>query len=158
MAGRKRSDLDDTLPQWDPSEAATTLPEGTPAPDRKTLFEDDRPTELFDGDLKASLHTSREQLIRGSTIADMIENAAHQLSRPLAQLVARAKADLPSARIDDKASLRLRHEFEFDRRIGYQLRLELFGARGQCVEVQAEVDHDGHEVRRGSMMSKLLQI
>ena len=157
MASRKASEHDESLPRWGDGADATTLPGAAPARGGR-LIDDDRPTELFRSASKASLHTSREQRIVGTTIAEMIKRASHQLSRPLAQLVARASADLPEASIDERASLLLHHDFEFDRRVGYRLRLELFAPDGRRVVVSAEVDHDGREIRRGSMMSQLIQI
>lgn len=159
MPKRGDREHDESLPRWGDAEDATTLP-GRAAPPARggRLIEDDRPTELFRNASKASLHTSREQVIIGSTIGEMMRNPSHKLSRPLCQLVAQAKADLPNAEIDPRSSLVLRHEFEFDRRVGYQLSLKLFGVDEGCVEVSAEVDHDGRKIRRGSMMSKLIQI
>lgn len=158
MSSKKRDTFEESLPHWGDANDATTLPGAAPRPAPGRLIDDDRPTELFRNRSKASLHTSREQRITGSTISEMLDNSAHQLSRPLAQLLAKAKANLPSAKIDDRASLLLHHDFEFDRRVGYRLRLELFAPDDRCVVVSAEVDHDGREIRRGSMMSKLIQI
>ncbi len=124
----------------------------------KRLIDDDRPTELFEPVVKDGLHESREQLIIGMTIAEMIRNSAHKLSAPLAQLVRQAKIDLPNAEVGPMASLKLQHDFEFDRRVGYRLTLKLFDANKQCVQVFAEVDQDGRRIRQGSMMSKLLHI
>lgn len=156
----KRTDSDPSLPRW--GDAAETLKPARRDPvlsgRPKRLMDDDRPTELFEPAEKRSLATSREQLIVGSTIGEMIKNAAHKLSRPLAQLVQQAKADLPQAEVDGRASLVLHHEFEFDRRVGYRLQLKLFDSTGGCVEVSAEVDHDGRKIRQGSMVSKLIQI
>lgn len=156
----KRNDTDPSLPRWGD---ATDLPKPTRKDPMlsgrpKRLMDDDRPTELFEPAQMSSLATSREQIIVGSTISEMIRNAAHKLSRPLAQLVAQAKADLPSAVVDARASLVLHHDFEFDRRVGYRLQLKLLDAQDRCVEVSAEVDHDGRKIRQGSMVSKLIQI
>lgn len=158
MGGRGDDTFEESLPHWGEAEDSTTLPGQAPKAKPKRLLDDDRPTEIFRNKTKASLHTTRTQVIRGSTISEMIRNASHQLSRPLSELAARAKADLPTAQIDDRAQLVLHHDFEFDRRVGYRLKLELYDPSGRCVEVLAEVDHDGRKIRRGSMMSKLLQI
>lgn len=158
MPRRRGPSDDDSLPRWTEAEDATTLPGEAPKLPSRRLIDDDRPTELYHKKSKASLHTSREQTIRGRTISEMIRNGSHQLSRPLAELVSRAKVDLPTARIDERANLVLHHDFEFDRRVGYRLRLELFDPSDRCVEVLAEVDHDGRKIRRGSMMAKLLDI
>lgn len=120
-------------------------------------MEDDRPTEIYDAAAR-ELHTSREQLIIGSTIGDMMRNEAHKLSPALQKLMEKARVDLAGARIDPRATLLLRHEFEFDRRIGYQLKLKLFDDGGRCVEVTADVDQDGRAIRRGSLISKLITI
>ena len=148
-------------PARDPrtDDADSTLPTQRPlaaAPAR--LIDDDRPTQIFQPAAKRSLHTSREQLITGSTILEMIRNPSHALSRALEQLVARAQSDLPTAEVDPKATLLLCHDFEFEQRVGYRLRLKLFAPDNQCVEVNAEVDADGRAIRRGSMMSKLITI
>jgi hypothetical protein len=151
---------DDSLLPWG-DEADSTLPTQRPAaaPRSGRLMDDDRPTEIFQPAVKQeSLHTTREQLITGSTILEMIRNPSHQLSRPLEELVARAQSDLPTAEVDPKATLLLRHDFEFERRVGYRLRLKLFAPDNRCVEVNAEVDADGRAIRRGSMMSKLITI
>ncbi len=121
-------------------------------------FEDNRPTEFFDLKKKKQLTTSRDQVIRGSTIKEMVDSRTHHLSRPIAQLLSRAKTDLDGARIDPQASLHLRHDFEFDTRVGYHLSLTLFNSAGRCVEVTAEVDPDGKKIRRESMMARLLPI
>lgn len=122
------------------------------------LGEDDRPTEIHDPAAHASVHTTRDQLITGSTIAEMMGNMEHKLSAPLAELYRRAQRDLPGAKIDPRATLKLKHEFEFDRRTGYQLLLKLFDGNDRCVEVTARVDQDGRKIRRGSLISKLIEI
>jgi hypothetical protein len=125
----------------------------------KDPYEDDRPTELYERvePLKELAH-SRKQVIAGSTIREMMKNREHRLSDALSKLFRRAKKDLPEAEIDQRASLSLRHDFEFDRRVGYFLQLKVFDAEGNCVEVVAEVDQDGKAIRRGSMVSKLINI
>ncbi len=136
---------------------ADTRPLIHAAPMRQQL-DDDRPTEIHETVAKPDLITSREQLITGLTIGEMIRNPKHQLSRALAKLLDRARADLPGAKIDKRTSLLLRHEFEFDRRTGYRLKLKLFDEDDQCVEVTAELDQDGKAIRRGSLISKLITI
>jgi hypothetical protein len=139
-----------------PHTEETTLPL---APKFKAPFDDDRPTELYERrEPIQDLAHSRQQLITGSTIREMMKNKGHLLSEPLAKLFRRAKRDLPQAEIDQRASLMLRHDFEFDRRVGYSLQLKVFDAKGACVEVVAEVDQDGRAIRRGSMVSKLIEI
>ena len=124
----------------------------------RAVLDDDRPTEIHDVERKRELHSSREQLITGRTIAEMMNNSEHSLSDALSKLYTRARSDLPAAQIDARSSLMLRHEFEFDRRVGYFLTLKLFDKAEKCVEVNAEVDQDGRAIRRGSMDSKLIQI
>ena len=124
----------------------------------KAALDDDRPTEIHEVIAQQEVMTSREQLITGFTIGEMIKNPKHALSGALAKLVDQARTDLPGAKIDAKSSLLLRHEFEFDRRVGYRLKLKLFDRTNQCVEVQADVDQDGKAIRRGSLISKLFTI
>lgn len=188
MAGRRRAETPGTQPlrgdtetdaptgpnavTWS-DEDAVTLPQARARPrprhdpDPTTrgpkirprgILDDNRPTEIFEPAAKRSLHASREQLIRGSTISEMMRNPGHSLARPLSTLFARAKADLPTAVVDERAVLHLHHDFEFDQRVGYRLRLELFDPENQQVEVSAEVDADGKAIRRGSMMSRLISI
>lgn len=127
-----------------------------PAARPQMLIDDDRPTEIHDPKAMLGVHTVREQLIRGRTIGEMMRNPEHNLSRALEVLFARASADLRGAEIDARAELSLRHEFEFDLRVGYQLRLKVFDAQGRCVEVSAELDQDGRDVRRGSVMARFV--
>ena len=158
MGRRDDSDTDiDSLVPWGDEDVTTTLSDGIPA-HRRHFMGDDRPTEIYDPEAKAELHASREQVMVGLTIRDVIRQTGHHLSRPLEELVARARASLDGANIDARASLAIQHEFEFDRRVGYQLRLRLFDESGRCVEVRAEIDHDGREIRRGSLMSQVIDI
>jgi hypothetical protein len=124
----------------------------------KIPFEDDRPTEIHQRERKVSLAHSRQQLIVGSTIREMMSNRGHRLSDALNKLVTCAQKDLPRAVVDSRATLMLHHDFEFDRRVGYRLKLKLFDEDDGCVEVVAEVDQDGKAIRRGSMVSKLINI
>jgi hypothetical protein len=124
----------------------------------KSSMEDDRPTEIHETLSTPDLITSREQIITGFTIGEMIKNSKHKLSRVLAQLVDKARADLKGAKVDARSSLLLRHDFEFDRRTGYRLKLKLFASNDRCVEVTADVDQDGRAIRRGSLISKLIDI
>ena len=137
-------------------DTADTRPLAEPTP--RASMDDDRPTEIHETIRTPDLITSREQLITGLTIGEMIKNSKHKLSRPLAQLVDRARTDLPGAKVDARSSLLLRHDFEFDKRTGYRLRLKLFDPRDRCVEVTADVDQDGKAIRRGSLISKLISI
>ena len=137
-------------------DAADTRPVIKAAP--RAAMDDDRPTEIYEVQASADVMTTREQLITGATIAEMIKNQKHQLSQVLAKLLDRARTDLPGAKVDKRTSLLLRHDFEFDRRTGYRLRLKLFDAKDQCIEVTAEVDQDGRAIRRGSLISKLISI
>jgi hypothetical protein len=123
----------------------------------KNPFEDDRPTEIHQRGRKVSLAHSRQQLITGSTIREMMNNKSH-LSEALIKLVSCARKDLPEAEVDSRARLTLRHDFEFDRRVGYLLTLKLYDEEERCVEVVAELDQDGKAIRRGSMVSKLITI
>lgn len=124
----------------------------------RAAYDDDRPTEIraLEGD-DAGLQTSREQLIAGSTINDMMRGE-HKLAQVLGVLLMRARQDLPGAEIDARATLKLHHEFEFDRRVGYRLELKLFNAKRRCIEVKAEVDADGRAIRSGSMISRTFPI
>ena len=110
--------------------------------------EDRRPTEINAQKNEDPLGATREQLILGSTIADMLRNSEHALSAPLAELMARAQKDLPTASIDPRASLLLEHQFQFEKRVGYRLQLKLFDAQTRCVQVCAEVDQDGRHPPR----------
>ena len=121
-------------------------------------LEDDRPTEIYAPRERPTVHTSRIQQIKGSTVLEMIRNPEHHLSAPLQELVQRARADLPGACVDLRTLLRLRHDFEFDRRVGYHLTLAMFDRRGRCIEVRAEVDPDGRALRRWSIISNLVSI
>src|SRR5688500_1497408 len=143
-------DVADTRPLIDAAPAKSAQP--------KASLDDDRPTEIHEVTSAPDVITSREQLITGFTIGEMIKNPKHALSQALAKLLDRARTDLPGAKIDAKASLLLRHEFEFDRRVGYRLKLKLFDRTNQCVEVTADVDQDGKAIRRGSLISKLFTI
>ena len=127
------------------------------APVRAPL-DDDRPTEIYDPTHHRSLHTSVDQEIVGSTIEEMMRNSEHKLRTALDTLLSQARRTLPGARVDARATLRLQHEFEFDRRVGYRLWLVLSDEGGRTVEVTAELDQNGRAIRRGSMMSKLITI
>jgi hypothetical protein len=125
----------------------------------RAMFEDDRPTEIKalkgEGD---SVQKEREQTIHGTTIADMMSRGDHKLSQVLVVLIAKARQDLPGAIVDERASLLLHHEFEFERRVGYRLLLKLFDRKQRCIEVRAEVDADGRAIRSGSMISRTFPI
>lgn len=121
-------------------------------------LEDNRPTEIYDPKQRRDIHATREQRIGGSTVLEMMRNSEHHLSAPLRQLVERAQADLRAAQVDARTTLVLQHEFEFDLRVGYRLILNMFDADGRCIEVRAEVDSDGREVRRGSIVSHVVPI
>lgn len=148
-------DTVETDPPSSLEDTATELP--TVRPQRRR-FGDERPTEIFAPKQPVALHAMREQAIEGSTIREMIKNPEHHLGAPLRELVERAQADLPNARVNEKSSLILRHEFEFDFRVGYHLTLTMYDDRGGCIEVQADVDSDGRQVRRGSMVSQIIPI
>ncbi|MCB9655250.1 MAG: hypothetical protein H6729_14105 [Deltaproteobacteria bacterium] len=121
------------------------------------VFEDDRPTELYEPARLPQLQETREQCLMGTAIHDILAQPDHRLKGVLERLVDRAIQDLPSATLDVRSSLMLRHQFEFDRRIGYQLRLTMFDASTrQSVEVSEEVDQDGRSLRRDSLVSRLL--
>ncbi len=139
-----------------PGDTADTRPVIATVP--RAALDDDRPTEICDVRASPDLITSREQLITGHTIGEMIRNPEHNLSQALARLLDRARIDLPAARIDPRTSLLLCHQFEFDRRVGYRLTLKLFDAEDRCVEVAADVDQDGKAIRRGSLISRLISI
>jgi hypothetical protein len=122
----------------------------------RAVLDDDRPTEIHDAVKAPDLHTSREQLITGSTIGEMIRNREHNLSLALGKLMRKAKDDLPGATIDPRASLLIRHDFEFERRVGYRLKLKVFDREDHCIEVTADLDQDGKAIRKGSLISKLI--
>jgi hypothetical protein len=129
------------------------------APSARDLLDDDRPTEIYEIKTpQQDLAYSRQQVITGSTIREMMTNREHKLSRALAELYRRAREDLPGAVIDPRASLLLTHEFEFERRVGYRLTLKLFDESQKCVEVVAQLDQDGRAIRQGSVFSKLISI
>ncbi|MCK6549957.1 hypothetical protein L6R52_29255 [Myxococcota bacterium] len=130
-----------------------------PAVAPRASMDDDRPTEvhaIHGHDAGPRLVESREQVIRGSTVREIMTNREHKLSTALYTLLRRAREDLPDAELDARTELKLRHDFEFDRRVGYFLKLVVFDAAGKCVEVVAELDQDGRQIRRGSVFSKLL--
>lgn len=135
-----------------PSKSAVTMPL---AASPKSLLDDDRPTELYDRE-RVDLAHSRRQVITGSTIREIMNNREHRLSAALKKLLQHARHDLPEALVDNRASLVLRHDFEFDRRVGYRLELKLFDDQDACVEVVAELDQDGRAIRRGSILAKLI--
>ncbi|MBK8010859.1 MAG: hypothetical protein IPK13_05885 [Deltaproteobacteria bacterium] len=121
------------------------------------VFEDDRPTELYAPTKLPQLQETREQCLVGTAIQDILAQSEHRLKAPLERLVERARRDLPGATLDVRSSLMLRHQFEFNRRVGYQLRLTMFDvASERSIEVSDEVDHDGRALRRGSLISRLL--
>lgn len=156
-----REDVQDR-PDWN-SDAQTVREGEAPIidpvmPRPVSAMEDDRPTQLYDREEAPPIQTSREQTMTGSTIGEVAKSTHHQLSRPLGQLISRAKNDLPDAGIDTQSVLKIRHDFEFDRRVGYHLTLTLYDPQGRCVQVSADLDQDGRAVRRGSLMAKLLSI
>lgn len=122
------------------------------------LIDDDRPTEVYDPQMRRDLHTSRRQVLRGSTVQEILRNDEHHLSRTLGRLLDRARRDLATAEIDERAVLTLDHEFEFDTRVGYKLHIVLYDPQDRCVEVTAEVDPDGREIRRGSLIARMVSI
>lgn len=148
-------DTADTLRPSIASTESTAVRSGTPI---RIGLGDDRPTEIFAPKERRALHASRQQQITGSTVREMIRNPEHQLSTPLQELAQRARADLPRAEIDLRTSLTIQHEFEFDLRVGYRLTLKMFDDQGRCVEVEADVDSDGRELRRGSIVSHIVSI
>lgn len=132
---------------------------GVPGVAPRASMDDDRPTEVHQLEGAASapqLVESREQVILGSTVREIMGNREHKLSTALYTLLRRAREDLPEAELDARTVLKLRHDFEFDRRVGYFLKLVVFDATAKCVEVVAELDQDGRQIRRGSVFSKLL--
>lgn len=138
---------------------SATLPDVPVMPLPRQRLDEDWPTEVYDrASSGRELAHSRDQVIAGSTIREIMNNAEHNLSDALSKLLERARRDLADAMIDPRASLLLRHHFEFDRRVGYELKLTLFDPRGQCVEVVAELDQDGRAIRRGSVFAKLIDI
>jgi hypothetical protein len=139
---------------------STTFPEVrvVPAAHVRGPLDDDRPTELHQRVPQQELAHTREQLISGSTVREIMNNQEHNLSDALGKLLESARRKLPNAEVDARASLVLRHHFEFDRRVGYDLKLKLFDAAGVCVEVVAELDQDGRAIRRGSVFMKLINI
>jgi hypothetical protein len=147
-----------------PRTDSATLPD-VPArpvgPQPRGPLDEDWPTEVLErsavGGPRELAH-SRDQVIVGSTIREIMNNAEHNLSDALSKLLETARRDLPNAAVDPRASLLLRHHFEFDRRVGYELKLKLFDAAGACVEVVAELDQDGRAIRRGSVFAKLIDI
>src|SRR5438045_3257245 len=87
-----------------------------PAVAPRSLMDDDRPTEIFEREsAQAELVQSRQQIITGSTIREIMNNSEHKLSGALSKLLRRAREDLPKAEIDPRASLMLWHDFEFER-------------------------------------------
>lgn len=147
----------DDEPRFD----STTFPEVRVVPSAHVRgpLDDDRPTELYQRTVQQpELLQTREQLISGSTIREIMNNQEHNLSDALAKLVDSARRKLPNADVDPRASLVLTHHFEFDRRVGYDLKLKLFDAAGICVEVVAQLDQDGRAIRRGSVFMKLINI
>lgn len=140
----------------DNTETDSMVPTVRPAP--RAMMDDDRPTEIYARAPEPEVVYSRDQLIAGSTIREMMNSSEHRLSSALNQLLRRARADLPGADVDARTSLRLRHDFEFEKRVGYRLELKVFDGAGKCVEVVAELDQDGRAIRRGSVFSKLIPI
>jgi hypothetical protein len=143
----------------EPRSDSATLPD-VPARPPGGPLDEDWPTEVFERQSVGprELAHSRDQVILGSTIREIMNNAEHNLSDALSKLLETARRDLPNASVDPRASLLLRHHFEFDRRVGYELKLKLFDEAGACVEVVAELDQDGRAIRRGSVFAKLIDI